>query len=105
MFQFGTTVLIRASFATRKDEYIDARIETVDGSVVIDQLDTDDIVRVGLTSNGYIWGVLLGVDEDEEVAEVRLLTNHIDIQGWDHTFLTFSTSQLEKPSTLVASLL
>ncbi len=104
MFQFGTTVLIKAFFVPRKDEYMDAWIETIDGVNRIDQLDTDDIIRIGLTYDGYIWGILLGVDEDEAVAEVRLLTNHIDIQGWDRTILMFSTSQLDNPSALVASL-
>jgi uncharacterized protein YuzE len=105
MFQFGTTVLIRATLTSCEDEYIDAYIETVDGKVVIDQLESDDVVRIGLTADGYIWGILLGIEEDEEVAEVRLLTNHIDIQGWDHTILVFSTTQLENPSVLVSSLI
>lgn len=104
MFQFGTTVLIKAAFSPRKDEYLDACIETIDGVQVIDQLDTDDVIRIVLTDKGYIWGILLSVDEAEDVCEVRLLTNHIDVQGWDRTVLVFSASQLEEPSMLVTSL-
>lgn len=103
MHQFGTTVLIRAAFSPRQDEYIDACIETVEGVSVIDQLDTDDIIRTALSDKGYIWGILLSIDEDSDEAEVRLLTNHIDPKNWDRTYLCFALSELENPSVLVAN--